>query len=87
MIIVSEYAEQSSLDRLIKKRGETGNKFRENQLASFLFNAVEVLAASETLGIAHRDIKPGNILIFTDGDFKICDFGVSRECSFDTLLT
>ena len=86
VIIVSEYAEQSSLDRLIKKRAETGNKFRENQLASFLFNAVEVLAAAEVQGIAHRDIKPGNILIFADGDFKICDFGVSREVGQDTMF-
>lgn len=27
----------------------------------------------------HRDIKPSNILVNSTGQFKLCDFGVSKQ--------
>lgn len=29
-------------------------------------------------GIAHRDIKPRNLLVNKNADLKICDFGLAR---------
>jgi len=51
---------------------------------SFVVYCVEVLAQAQEKGIAHRDIKPANILLFADGDFKFCDFGVSKQASETT---
>lgn len=36
------------------------------------------LAAAHAAGLLHRDIKPGNILVATDGAAKLADFGVAR---------
>ena len=44
------------------------------------------LAVAHGLGIVHRDVKPGNVLIGDDGAARICDFGISRAFG-DTALT
>ncbi|GMG99583.1 hypothetical protein Nepgr_001423 [Nepenthes gracilis] len=68
--IVTELCESSTLyDRITLKI------FTESEAASVISQLVEAIAHCHRHGIAHRDIKPDNILFDSRNRLKLCDFG------------
>ena len=43
-----------------------------------MYNALCCLQFLHTMNIVHRDIKPANLLIDSNCNIKVCDFGLSR---------
>ena len=68
----------------IIKRLKTKNFYQESQLIDILAQTSDALAFLQKNNIAHRDIKPQNILNFNNL-YKIADFGCAKEMNLNTL--
>jgi uncharacterized RDD family membrane protein YckC len=53
----------------------------------FMLQAARGLAAASAVGITHRDVKPGNLVLRRDGVLKIADFGLAKEVDSTSHLT
>jgi formylglycine-generating enzyme required for sulfatase activity len=78
--IVMEFVEGGSLKDALQ-RGPISLS-RALRIALGISRALE---EAEALGITHRDIKPGNILLDADDFAKLADFGVARQAGSATM--
>ncbi|ABN67680.2 predicted protein, partial [Scheffersomyces stipitis CBS 6054] len=53
-------------------------QFSEFHIQSFIYQILTGLKYIHSADVIHRDLKPGNILVTTQGTLKICDFGLAR---------
>lgn len=50
----------------------------DGHIITILYNILCATQFMHSANIIHRDIKPANILINSDCEVKLCDFGLSR---------
>ncbi len=82
--IVMEYVEGGTLEKFCKP----GALLEPREAAEIVFKCVRALAFAQTLGLTHRDIKPGNILHNEGTDIKIADFGAAiNKVSDRTIIS
>lgn len=74
--IFMEYMDGGSLDLILRKKGRIDEKYTR-KITYAVLKGLEYLR--EKHQIIHRDIKPSNILVNSQGEIKICDFGVSGQ--------
>lgn len=79
--IVMELVEGITLKEYIKNKG----RLSVREATSIALQISAGLEAAHNNGIIHRDIKPQNIIISTDGRVKVADFGIARASSNNTI--
>ena len=71
--LVMELVEGQNLDGLLARGG-----LDEARVVAIASQVAGALAAAHRVGLVHRDVKPGNIMILPDGRVKVVDFGLAR---------
>lgn len=79
--IVMEYVEGITLKTYIEKKGQLSFK----EAVSIAIQVGRGIEAAHNKHIIHRDIKPQNIIISTEGKVKVTDFGIARAASANTI--
>ena len=79
--IVMEYVEGITLKTYIEKKGQLSFK----EAVSIAIQVGRGIEAAHNKHIIHRDIKPQNIIISTEGKVKVTDFGIARAASSNTI--
>jgi serine/threonine-protein kinase len=72
--IVMEYAEGQDLAHVIREHG----RLTPGDAVRVAEQVCAALGAAHRAGVVHRDVKPGNVIIRSDGTVKVTDFGIAR---------
>ena len=78
--IVMEHVEGITLKEYIEQQGRLGIK----ETVHFTMQILRALQHAHDKGIVHRDIKPQNIMLLSNGNIKVTDFGIARFSYSDT---
>jgi len=81
--IVMEYIEGRTLGQIIRGEGP----LLPDRAAEIGADVAAALGFAHKSGVVHRDVKPGNVLISTNGQVKVTDFGIARAANSDQDLT
>ncbi|WP_336716491.1 Stk1 family PASTA domain-containing Ser/Thr kinase [Arthrobacter sp. USHLN218] len=75
--LAMEYVPGHTLRDVLREKGA----LKPRLALALLDPVVEGLAAAHSAGLVHRDVKPENVLMSSDGRIKIGDFGLAKAAS------
>ncbi len=81
--IVMEFVPGGSLRDLLESEGQ----LEVERALDIALELADALSRAHHLGVIHRDIKPGNVLLAADGTPRLTDFGLARVEKGDSQLT
>jgi eukaryotic-like serine/threonine-protein kinase len=77
LYLAMEYVPGRTLKELLRDTG----RFSPEAALEIMTGVLDGLAAAHASGIVHRDVKPENVLLTSDGRIKVADFGLARAQS------
>jgi serine/threonine-protein kinase len=86
LYLAMEYVEGADLREILRREAP----LEQDRTLRLIAQVADALDASHELGLVHRDVKPGNILVAErDGEERalVCDFGLARHVSSVSSLT
>ena len=75
LCVVMDYVEGESLDKILKEYG----KQSEEDVINWAIQLCGTLDYLHSHNIIYRDMKPANIMVNSEGNVKVIDFGIARE--------
>jgi serine/threonine protein kinase len=81
--LVMEFVEGESLGQKIEREG----RMSETEAIRLIAQVAQGLHRAHKQNLVHRDVKPDNILVTTDGIAKLADLGLVKETETDLNLT
>ena len=70
---------ECDLEAAVRRKHELGERISEQEIVKMMKEVSAALCFAKEKGVAHRDIKPGNIFLAGDGTYKVGDFGSALQ--------
>ena len=83
--LVMPYIRGGTLRERIDEMKRNGAHFDLKLVESYITQVADALGYAHSLGVVHRDIKPGNLLFHLDGRLLLSDFGIVRLKAMPSL--
>jgi serine/threonine protein kinase len=81
--LVMEYVDGGDLGQRLQQSGP----LPEAEAVRLILQVAQALHKAHTHGIIHRDVKPANILLTSDGRARLADLGLAKDLEADAGLT
>jgi serine/threonine-protein kinase len=72
---VMEYIE----GRTVRQELDDGKTYDETEAVGICLQVARALEHAHKRGLVHRDVKPGNVVVTSDGTVKLADLGMARD--------